>query len=82
MPNKQIPEGTQKSRKRTFRLDKFAQLMGYPTWRKYESAMIACEIEREKQGESPEWLAGKLYQVVTRTQIKLDTLREVKDGEQ
>ena len=50
----------QKGRKRTFRLDRIAFLFGFKTWRKFETALVGLEIDREKNNENIRYLINRL----------------------
>jgi hypothetical protein len=60
MKDKKVGKSAMKGRKRAFRLNSIAQLFGFPTWRKMESAFISLEILREKADENVVFLKNNL----------------------
>ena len=55
-----------KARKRTFRLNNIAKLLGFKTWGKMATAFIALEVNREKADENIDFLKNQLKGMLLR----------------
>lgn len=54
----------EKTRKRQFRLNRCAMLLGHPNWGKLETAVTGAEIRREAKQGDIEYLKDELKKIV------------------